>query len=222
MAKLFGKKQEGATQDAAISSIPVPPSDSALVIDLPEGQKLVIGKMEEGTVIEVATWRGTGRPDSRTNRLMLGVSFGGTQTPEPERQRDDLDLSELPAYKKYLYLIRQVTNIAIKRLSQMIEKLRSLLEKGLLKLKRQKELSVGEPVHEISTSPTSDEDFDIDKWLDSLRSNSRVSKLAEVRATPAKSSTELGRSTQVGRGKHSVPKSRTSRTKRPASKKKPR
>jgi hypothetical protein len=45
-----------------------------LVIDLPEGQKLVVGKLEEGTVIEVASWRGTGRPDSRTSRLMLGLS----------------------------------------------------------------------------------------------------------------------------------------------------
>ena len=45
-----------------------------LVVDLSEGQKLVVGNLDPGTVIEVATWRGTGRPDSRTNRLMLGVS----------------------------------------------------------------------------------------------------------------------------------------------------
>jgi len=45
-----------------------------LVLDLPEGQKLVVGNLDPGTVIEIATWRGTGRPDSRTNRLMLGVS----------------------------------------------------------------------------------------------------------------------------------------------------
>jgi hypothetical protein len=32
--------------------------------------------MAEGSVIEVATWRGTGRPDSRTSRLMLGMSPG--------------------------------------------------------------------------------------------------------------------------------------------------
>ena len=45
-----------------------------LVLDLPEGQKLVVGNLDPGIVIEIATWRGTGRPDSRTNRLMLGVS----------------------------------------------------------------------------------------------------------------------------------------------------
>ena len=55
----------------ALSRLPMPPSDSPLVIDLPDGQKLVLGNMAAGSVIEVATWRGTGRPDSRTSRLML-------------------------------------------------------------------------------------------------------------------------------------------------------
>jgi hypothetical protein len=47
-----------------------------LVIDLPDGQKIVVGKMTQGSVIEVATWRGVGRPDSRTSRLMLGMGSG--------------------------------------------------------------------------------------------------------------------------------------------------
>ena len=68
------KKKEEPSGKTVVSKIPMPPSDSALVIDLPDGQKLVIGKMEHGTVIEVATWRGTGRPDSRTNRMMLGMT----------------------------------------------------------------------------------------------------------------------------------------------------
>ena len=45
------RKEEAA--EPVISSIPVPPSDSALVIDLPDGQKLLVGKIETGTVIEV-------------------------------------------------------------------------------------------------------------------------------------------------------------------------
>lgn len=49
-------------------------SQPPLVVDLPDGQKLVVGNLESGTVIEVATWRGTGRPDSRTNRMMIGLS----------------------------------------------------------------------------------------------------------------------------------------------------
>lgn len=70
------KNQEAAPP--AISTIPLPDQDSPLVIDLPDGQKLVVGNIAHGTVIEVATWRGTGRPDSRTSRLMLGVSSSAT------------------------------------------------------------------------------------------------------------------------------------------------
>jgi hypothetical protein len=67
-------KKESAPEAPVVTTLPLPNSDNAMVIDLPDGQKLVVGKMETGTVIEVATWRGTGRPDSRTTRLMLGVS----------------------------------------------------------------------------------------------------------------------------------------------------
>ena len=69
---MASKKQEPVAP--VVTSLPLPSSDSVLVIDLPDGQKLLVGKLEHGTVIEVATWRGTGRPDSRTNRLMLGMS----------------------------------------------------------------------------------------------------------------------------------------------------
>lgn len=66
-----------------ISTLPLATIDSQtpLVIDLPDGQKLVVGNLDPGTVIEVATWRGTGRPDSRTNRLMLGVSESEKEVP---------------------------------------------------------------------------------------------------------------------------------------------
>ena len=69
----MAKKPE-PKEEPTLSNLPMPQSDTPLVIDLPDGQKLVVGKLEEGSVIEVATWRGTGRPDSRTNRLMLGMS----------------------------------------------------------------------------------------------------------------------------------------------------
>ena len=59
-----------------MTALPMAGGDSPLVIDLPDGQKLVVGNLAAGSVIEVATWRGTGRPDSRTSRLMLGMSAG--------------------------------------------------------------------------------------------------------------------------------------------------
>ncbi len=82
MATAKNKKAEEKPAPV-ISKLPIPISDSPLVIDLPDGQKLVVGKMIQGTVIEVATWRGTGRPDSRTSRLMLGMSVGEVN-PTPE------------------------------------------------------------------------------------------------------------------------------------------
>ena len=57
-----------------MSTLPIKQDESPIVIDLPDGQKLVVGQLANGSVIEVATWRGTGRPDSRTSRLMLGMS----------------------------------------------------------------------------------------------------------------------------------------------------
>ena len=86
--------QEGDKTTPKVSKLPLPISDSPLVIDLPDGQKIVVGKMTQGSVIEVATWRGVGRPDSRTSRLMLGMGSGnvnedseeeGSQNPGPAR-----------------------------------------------------------------------------------------------------------------------------------------
>ena len=78
-------KAEEVKAPPVISKLPIPISDSPLVIDLPDGQKLVVGRMIQGSVIEVATWRGTGRPDSRTSRLMLGMSVGDVN-PTPEQK----------------------------------------------------------------------------------------------------------------------------------------
>jgi len=57
-----------------------------LLLDLPDGQQLVVGKLPDGIVIEIATWRGTGRPDSRTNRMMLGVSYDEDDVEENPRR----------------------------------------------------------------------------------------------------------------------------------------
>ena len=82
--------QEGDKSTPKVSKLPLPISDSPLVIDLPDGQKIVVGKMTQGSVIEVATWRGVGRPDSRTSRLMLGMGSGNVN------EDTDGDQSEQP------------------------------------------------------------------------------------------------------------------------------
>jgi hypothetical protein len=48
--------------------------DAPVVVDLPDGQKVILGSISPGTVIEIAAWRGTERPDSRTTRIVLGVA----------------------------------------------------------------------------------------------------------------------------------------------------
>ena len=71
-------KKNQSSPAPEVSTLPIKQDESPLVIDLPDGQKLVVGHMANGSVIEVATWRGTGRPDSRTSRLMLGMSSTAT------------------------------------------------------------------------------------------------------------------------------------------------
>ena len=85
----MAKKKVEEQAAPVISPIPIAATDSPLVIDLPDGQKLVVGQMPTGTVIEVATWRGTGRPDSRTSRLMLGMS-----SPEEASSSSNQQVSE--------------------------------------------------------------------------------------------------------------------------------
>ena len=118
------KKQEAPPGKPVVSKIPMPPSDSALVIDLPDGQKLVVGKMEHGTVIEVATWRGTGRPDSRTNRMMLGMTnaeleatieaAAENQSPEKNQELKSKIGSIKQDPKQFVLNILRVTLLAVK------------------------------------------------------------------------------------------------------------
>ncbi len=82
----MAEKKKAIPNKPIVSRVPLPVSDSALVIDLPDGQKLVIGKMGQGTVIEVATWRGVGRPDSRTSRMMFGMSSAEIDVDNPDSE----------------------------------------------------------------------------------------------------------------------------------------
>lgn len=54
----------------------------AASVELPEGHQLVIGELPPGTVVEVATWQGTGRPNESTNRFLLSASGSGLQRRE--------------------------------------------------------------------------------------------------------------------------------------------
>jgi len=118
----MAKKKETTPQPAKVSQLPLPISDSPLVIDLPDGQKLVIGKMAEGSVIEVATWRGTGRPDSRTSRLMLGMSPGNLASDGPEAtgySSGSKSEKELNGIAKYLVPALNVLKVVVNFLKKL-------------------------------------------------------------------------------------------------------
>jgi len=61
------------TASPAITALP---TGDEMVIDLPEGQKVLLGKLPPGTIIEIASWRGTGPPDHHTARILLSTSTG--------------------------------------------------------------------------------------------------------------------------------------------------
>lgn len=169
------KKSEAVSPEATVSSLPVPPSDSALVIDLPEGQKLVLGKMAEGTVIEVATWRGTGRPDSRTNRLMLGVSIGGQHTEEKSSSESIENLTTLKKIQLNLkFRFSTIFNLAQNVSNFLAPKLKAGLVLLANKLKALGSRRIANPKAEIESSTENlESDLDIEKWLESLRTKSR-------------------------------------------------
>lgn len=54
-----------------------------LEIDLPQGQRVTIGALPPGTVLEIISWQGTGAPDASASRLLLGAST------MPESQQAD-------------------------------------------------------------------------------------------------------------------------------------
>ena len=103
------EKNKQEPLEPIITKIPLPASDSAMVIDLPDGQKLVVGKMNHGTVIEVATWRGTGRPDSRTNRMMLGLSSSEAEAEEKiRRETENKDSKSVSNLQKSVVIAQKV------------------------------------------------------------------------------------------------------------------
>lgn len=67
-------------------SIPNPSSDkqSEIEITLPEGQKLTIRSLEPGSVVEVASWRGAGKPDDSAIRMLFGATGAETNIADRE------------------------------------------------------------------------------------------------------------------------------------------
>jgi hypothetical protein len=67
----------------------------AASVELPEGHQLVLGELAPGTVVEVATWQGTGRPDETTNRFLLSASGPGLQRRQRRDENTPADVNEI-------------------------------------------------------------------------------------------------------------------------------
>jgi len=210
----MAKKNPTPQAPAKVSQLPLPISDSPLVIDLPDGQKLVIGKMAEGSVIEVATWRGTGRPDSRTSRLMLGMSPGNLSDDAKETtgyaggQRE----KKPEGFAKYLYLANNVFKIVVNLAKKLpVGKLKdiklgkiNLPKRGPKKIAPSSSIpaattsslatssSMAPSVFKSSKESKADTNEDVDDWLAQIikkaESNSKSEAKSKVSVnTPAKS-----------------------------------
>ena len=170
------EKKKQAANEPVISNIPIPASDNPMVIDLPDGQKIVLGKLSPGSVIEVATWRGTGRPDSRTNRFMLGVS--DASSPAAPTQAAHAQVSAKNKFTLPWKREKMTENIEKKESSNFVSRLIGKTVRSFSKaLNRTKELT---PV-ETTT------DLEINAWIESLsRQVKEEPKAAEPRKAVAK------------------------------------
>jgi hypothetical protein len=139
-----------------VTSLPLPSSDSVLVIDLPDGQKLLVGKMDSGSVIEVATWRGTGRPDSRTNRLMLGMSNGDNAVTGEEATDDSSNSLNKFSPQYYLQKIQNLFELSKPRLQKLTSDIRSIRWR--------------KSGHQVSKNS----DFDVEEWLKKIKLSANI------------------------------------------------
>jgi hypothetical protein len=171
-----------------VTQLPIPVSETPLVIDLPDGQKLVIGKIATGSVIEVATWRGTGRPDSRTSRLMLGMASGAVNSNSPDADAFEADESTAAPARNWgrispvVILIRKIVvtlaslfrKVPWSKIWRSIIQVRNLIienVKNKINVKRDSSKSVDGNKEsttnrgKLADTPYSDE---IEEWLDSV------------------------------------------------------
>jgi hypothetical protein len=176
------KNQNSAAPE--VSKLPIKQDESPLVIDLPDGQKLVVGRMENGSVIEVATWRGTGRPDSRTSRLMLGMSSSVTPTPDTNSTESAKPDSK-PSAQAIGKAVAQEIMSLIKKIpfTPITKKINAKFSK-----KNDKPF-----VTTVSNKPRSSESDEVEDWLNNILAKSEAATIKKAAAdkpalktTPAK------------------------------------
>ena len=196
--------QESEKSSPKVSKLPLPISDSPLVIDLPDGQKIVVGKMTQGSVIEVATWRGVGRPDSRTSRLMLGMGSGNVNDDSEGDQSQQPGPAHPPVSRKPQGLAGLIFSIQhfFKNFSRInwsatlkaiVQSLTSKKSQKSKKIKTAAVATDNQQIAEMTTTPAItispvSEDAEIEAWLNKItekasRSTGSTSKSKSKGAT---------------------------------------
>ena len=168
-------KKKKVVETPKVTSLPLPISDTPLVIDLPDGQKIVIGKMQQGSVIEVATWRGTGRPDSRTNRLMMGMNNGESANSATvvEKKAETANVSQSADWKsKVIFIAKQLATHA-----------QNLIAQVSLQLKNRKPIAT--KIKAASQESASDlaAASEVDEWLKKVLERSEKKSARALRKT---------------------------------------
>jgi hypothetical protein len=128
--------------------------------------------MNHGTVIEVATWRGTGRPDSRTNRLMLGMSSSESEAQVNSQNAEEDLVVDKRSVKYWIWLAAQI-----------VKKMKDLSITASLKIKT---LISKKSIMPKSSKPVESIEDDVQAWLDNIKS-SQPKKSALALKGPAKS-----------------------------------
>lgn len=182
-----------------ISEIPMPISDSPLVIDLPDGQKLVVGKMSPGSVIEVATWRGTGRPDSRTSRLMLGMS-SADQVQATAQAKEEIESTKVR--RKFNWKKPELKSIDFVGIGRRLAKMPSAVFAGI-SLKNRFANNKSLTSQDMKTRSLGNDNFEIEAWLDQLTDQARSNK-----AKPMANAVEKGVTKPVAKKKTAKKSSR--------------
>ena len=153
-----------------MTALPMSGGDSPLVIDLPDGQKLVVGNLAAGSVIEVATWRGTGRPDSRTSRLMLGMSSATATSAESAPAESKKESSSF--IQKTTATLKSLTG---KALSVAASRKKSSDEKK----------STTPFIETVAPVVNRNETEEVDDWLNSILEKSAKKSAVKPVTTPA-------------------------------------
>lgn len=153
-------KNRASVPTPEVSSLPLKSDESPLVIDLPDGQKLVVGKLANGSVIEVATWRGTGRPDSRTSRLMLGMSSAS------EVKENDGEASNEKKTKEKTSILGSLLTRLTGLYLVIVGKWRKSRESK--KAKSSAVAKSSEPLIQKVTPIVEEKSDDVQDWLDSI------------------------------------------------------